>query len=260
MTLYCVQVNPTLSLDQAWKKFEKAGFSILYAEEEEALLQFYLEVFDSTTLSKLEGVLGYKKTCFPLIDWQDQWALHADNFYEGHVHFSLTHDKQLKLQPGAGFGDLSHPTTVLMLEFLKTYFKHEVAIDIGCGSGILSVAAAALGALLVYGIDIDPKALCHSKSNAKINQVDSLCHFSLPEAFKLPLQYQSFIIFMNMIQSEQQKAWQNLPALHSCKGLLLVSGICKAEKEDYLKKANQRNWKLIQQKVKEEWVAFCFEI
>ncbi|MDO5055863.1 MAG: 50S ribosomal protein L11 methyltransferase [Lautropia sp.] len=78
----------------------------------------------------------------------------------------------LIIDPGLAFGTGSHPTTRLCLEWLD---EHDLAglrvIDYGCGSGILAIAAARLGAREVIGIDIDPQAVLSTQDNARINRV-----------------------------------------------------------------------------------------
>jgi ribosomal protein L11 methyltransferase len=76
------------------------------------------------------------------------------------------------LDPGLAFGTGSHPTTRLCLEWLDEYLRDgERVIDYGCGSGILAIAAARLGAATVCAIDIDPQALESTRRNAAVNAV-----------------------------------------------------------------------------------------
>jgi ribosomal protein L11 methyltransferase len=78
----------------------------------------------------------------------------------------------LRLDPGLAFGTGSHPTTRLCLEWLRaTIAGGESVLDYGCGSGILAIAAARLGATAVTGVDVDPQALRASESNARVNSV-----------------------------------------------------------------------------------------
>lgn len=77
------------------------------------------------------------------------------------------------LDPGLAFGTGSHPTTRLCLQWLERSMPAgATVIDYGCGSGILAIAAARLGASRVTGIDIDPQALAASRANAAVNRVD----------------------------------------------------------------------------------------
>jgi ribosomal protein L11 methyltransferase len=78
----------------------------------------------------------------------------------------------LVLDPGMAFGTGSHPTTRLCLEWLERTVKGgESMLDYGCGSGILAIAAAKLGAGDVHGVDIDLQAVSAAKSNAERNEV-----------------------------------------------------------------------------------------
>jgi ribosomal protein L11 methyltransferase len=83
----------------------------------------------------------------------------------------------LSIDPGMAFGTGGHPTTQLCLEALLTIFSQPSAsgpiqvLDLGCGSGILAIAAAKLGARHVLAVDIDPMALQTTRRNADINGV-----------------------------------------------------------------------------------------
>ncbi|MEO8346026.1 MAG: 50S ribosomal protein L11 methyltransferase [Betaproteobacteria bacterium] len=76
----------------------------------------------------------------------------------------------LRLDPGLAFGTGSHPTTGLCLEWLRTHVKGgESLLDYGCGSGILAIAGARLGAGRVVGTDVDAQAIRASVDNARAN-------------------------------------------------------------------------------------------
>ncbi len=88
----------------------------------------------------------------------------------------------LILDPGLAFGTGSHPTTRLCLQWLDESIKGgENLLDYGCGSGILAITAARLGAARVIGIDIDPQAVQASRDNAAQNHVTA-AEFGLPDA------------------------------------------------------------------------------
>lgn len=81
----------------------------------------------------------------------------------------------LILDPGMAFGTGSHPTTRLCLEWLeRTVQPGATLLDYGCGSGILAIAAAKLGAGRIAGVDIDPQAIVAAESNAANNGVRGL--------------------------------------------------------------------------------------
>jgi ribosomal protein L11 methyltransferase len=87
----------------------------------------------------------------------------------------------VRIDPGLAFGTGAHPTTKLVLSFLeKTIQGGERVLDYGCGSGILAIAAAKLGAARVDGVDVDPQAVETAAANARANGVD--LRAALPEA------------------------------------------------------------------------------
>lgn len=80
----------------------------------------------------------------------------------------------LELDPGMAFGTGTHETTVLCLQELeKRVDPHKTVLDIGCGSGILAIAAALLGCKKAIGVDLDPMAVEISKRNAVLNHVET---------------------------------------------------------------------------------------
>jgi ribosomal protein L11 methyltransferase len=87
----------------------------------------------------------------------------------------------IAIDPGLAFGTGSHPTTLLMLRWLAHTLKGgETLLDYGCGSGILAIVAARLGARDVIGVDIDPQAILAANDNAAKNGV--AVRFFTPDA------------------------------------------------------------------------------
>ncbi len=81
----------------------------------------------------------------------------------------------LQLDPGMAFGTGTHETTIMCLqEMEKCVDANKIILDIGCGSGILTIAAALLGCKKAIGVDLDPLAVEISERNAKLNGVDHL--------------------------------------------------------------------------------------
>jgi ribosomal protein L11 methyltransferase len=87
----------------------------------------------------------------------------------------------VSIDPGLAFGTGTHPSTKLVLAYLeRTIRGGERVLDYGCGSGILAIAAAKLGAAHVDGVDVDPQAVETAAANAIANGVD--LHATLPDA------------------------------------------------------------------------------
>lgn len=118
--------------------------------------------------------------------WEREWLkdFHAVRF--GTRLWVCPHHEQVvdtcavvvKLDPGLGFGTGSHPSTALCLEWLDAHMPRSPlrVIDYGCGSGVLALAAAKLGAGQVDCFDIDPQALAATRENASANDVGDLVH------------------------------------------------------------------------------------
>ncbi|NGX39139.1 MAG: Ribosomal protein L11 methyltransferase [Chlamydiae bacterium] len=182
------------------------------------------------------------------IDWEQQWADHAPGFKDGLAHIPLPSGEEIVLLPGPGFGDYSHPTTRLVIELMEPYIPSHTVFDIGCGSGILSLAAAKMGANRLHCTDIDPDALIHTKKNILMSGDPSLFSFDKPK--------EKPIVLMNMITSEQQNAWKvhKLPF-----NLLITSGILATQKEEYLDFAIAQNWDLVKIREREGWLGCIFQ-
>lgn len=92
----------------------------------------------------------------------------------------------VRIDPGLAFGTGTHPTTRLMLSFLEREIRGgERVLDYGCGSGILAIAAAKLGAARVDGVDVDAQAVQTAAANASVNGVEMRA--ALPEALPAAL-------------------------------------------------------------------------
>lgn len=114
-------------------------------------------------------------------DWNNAWLAHfqpiaiSEKFWiASEAHQINAKDATiLRINPGLAFGTGTHPSTALCLEHLVRHIpiKNKTLYDYGCGSGILGIAAALLGASAVYQTDIDPQALLSSQENATKNNV-----------------------------------------------------------------------------------------
>ncbi len=101
----------------------------------------------------------------------------------------------IKIDPGAAFGTGTHPTTVSCLELLERYVdSNSKVLDIGTGSGILSVAAVKLGAEFARGIDIDECAVRVAKDTARLNNVGERCSFDTEDAQNITVQKYNIVV------------------------------------------------------------------
>ncbi len=82
----------------------------------------------------------------------------------------LPEDIVIKIEPGQAFGTGSSPTTALAMELLEEVIRPgDTMLDVGCGTGILSVLGAKLGAVRVHALDLDPEAVRSTVENARLN-------------------------------------------------------------------------------------------
>lgn len=87
----------------------------------------------------------------------------------------------IMLDPGLAFGTGTHPTTAMCMKWLGTHSIPTSVIDYGCGSGILAITAASLGANTVTAVDNDPQALIATNQNAQKNHISSKIRTFYPE-------------------------------------------------------------------------------
>lgn len=164
---------------------------------------------------------------------------------------------EVKIEPGTAFGTGTHETTSLCLEMLEGCdLKNKNLADIGCGSGILGVAALKLGAERCIFSDVDISAINATKSNAELNGVTDLCKFvsdgnvseeDFADVIAANITTDILIMLYDMILKLLKKG-----------GYLLVSGIIRGREGDLLS-AYKKDYALIETRNKGEWAAFKFQ-
>jgi ribosomal protein L11 methyltransferase len=259
--LYRLTISPFHSIEDVWHDLEAMGTEVLYSSEEEGNKEIFAHLSSTELLASIPAVTFFEPYVLPPINWSAQWAEHAPHFQNGCVEINLSawgREGCLFLQPGAGFGDLSHPTTRLMLHMLAQHLNNQIVVDIGCGSGVLMLSALAMGAPYAYGIDIDPQAISHACENARLNHLDKNCQIILHSDFSWRSLSQPVLVLMNMIRSEQCDAWSFLTALHAQPCEILTSGIQVEECDIYLEKMHAFGWQIKQVQENMGWLAFHF--
>jgi ribosomal protein L11 methyltransferase len=105
--------------------------------------------------------------------WQDAWRAHAGVVEEGSIVVVPSWRAVVVIDPGTAFGSGSHPSTRLCLRALSSLVTPGVSVlDVGCGSGVLSIAAMRLGSARVVAIDVATEAVEATRENAARNGVD----------------------------------------------------------------------------------------
>lgn len=131
----------------------------------------------------------------------------------------------IELDPGLAFGTGSHPTTRLCLRWLAANLEPgQTVLDYGCGSGILAIAAARLGASAVIGTDVDPQAIEASRANAARNGVSA--RFVLADALA-PGKFD--VVVANILANPLRLLAPALCARVAQGGAIVLSGILDAQ-------------------------------
>ncbi len=166
--------------------------------------------------------------------------------------------KIIKIDPGAAFGTGSHPSTSLCLEKMENIsFSDKKILDIGSGSGILSVAARLLGAKEVYAVDNDYLAINSTKSNFQLNfgDLNNLSTYlgSFNEVI-LKNQLKQFDLVICNILAEVIKGM--IPNIYKClrnNGEVIFSGILNSQKDEIIKILIQNDLKLLDVSTSKDW-------
>ncbi len=154
----------------------------------------------------------------------------------------------IDLDPGLAFGTGTHETTRLCLEYLDgADIAGAQVIDYGCGSGILGIAAAKLGAQSVCCVDNDPQALTATQDNASRNQVEVSTH--LPGIELEPAE----LVLANILAQPLVELSELLLAATKPGGQLVLSGIMESQAE-WVINAYQDHADLLSQTVLNDWV------
>ena len=136
----------------------------------------------------------------------------------------------LILDPGMAFGTGSHPTTRLCLEWLERQVTESSSLlDYGCGSGILAIAAARLGAGRVAGVDIDPQAVESARANAERNGVSALFADSAQ-----PVAGEYDLVVANILSNPLRVLAPAICAHVRSGGKLALSGILREQAEEII--------------------------
>ena len=165
----------------------------------------------------------------------------------------------LNLEPGLAFGTGTHETTRLCLELMEKYLSPgEDFLDVGCGSGILSVAALLLGAQSAMGVDIDPLAVKTAAENARLNGVEEnftgICG-NLAE--QVTGRYQ--VVAANIVADVVIELSRSVAEFMVPGGVFLISGIIDAREDDVLAALAGR-FTVIDRQEERGWVAMALKL
>jgi len=193
--------------------------------------------------------------------WENKWKenLHPQIFNNSIVicpswkTSSKLNLPEVIIEPGLAFGTGSHPTTYLCLDWLSKHnIKNKTLIDYGCGSGILSIAAAKLGAKKVIAIDNDKSALAVTKENAERNKIkDSVLSILHHDEIKDTIS--SDVLIANILAGPLIELSDHFCSLVKNNGLICLSGILSDQKNT-IENAYRINFKFTGHQKKRDWL------
>ena len=179
----------------------------------------------------------------------------------------------IKIDPGMAFGTGTHPTTQMSLDLLERCFVDDgpssmvhgpsSVIDVGCGSGILSIAALKLGAARALGVDIDPASMENARANALANGIGEALTLGLGSVEEVRLGRFDLthapLVLANILAPVIVRLFEaGLGELISPGGTIILSGILQEQTESVLAAARAHGLTLVEQRQMGDWVAVAF--
>lgn len=205
-------------------------------------------------------------------DWMNNWKQYFKSFSIGDIFIKPTWEEEsdemqgktvVHIDPGAAFGTGAHETTQLVIKQLTKYLKKgDEVLDVGCGSGILSIVSLLLGAGHALGTDLDPVAIVASRENAEVNGISEEA-FTLMEGniidnreIKDAVGYNKYDIVAANILAEVLVPLSGIIAEHMKTGAYLItSGIIDDKEELVVKTFNENpDFEVVEVNHQGEWV------
>ncbi|RID89472.1 50S ribosomal protein L11 methyltransferase [Peribacillus asahii] len=161
----------------------------------------------------------------------------------------------IELDPGMAFGTGTHPTTVMCIQALeRTVQKGDLVVDVGTGSGVLSIAAALLEAKQVQALDLDEVAVRSANINVKLNKVQDRVHVSQGNLLD-GVEEQADVVVANILAEVIMRFTDDVAKVVKPGGYFVASGIIQPKKDD-VKQAIVASGFTIEETIQmEDWVA-----
>lgn len=158
----------------------------------------------------------------------------------------------VELDPGMAFGTGDHETTRMCMKALEKHVKEDSTVfDVGCGSGILAISAAKLGAKLAVGVDLDPVAVESAKENVTFNNVDNIeiLHGNLVEV----IEGKADIVVANILAEIICILTEDVKRVLKQDGYFITSGIIHDRVEMVRTKLENSGFEVLEINTEGEW-------
>ena len=191
-------------------------------------------------------------------DYENEWKKYYNPIKTKHITIVPTWidykaskgEKIMRLDPGMAFGTGSHATTRMCLELMDVNGKD--VIDVGCGSGILGIAAKICGAKSVYMCDIDEQAVEFARQNASLNHVDAV----IERADLLEGDRQADFIFANITADILMRFSKSIGKHLRKGGIIVLSGIIDIREAEVVQCYRDAGYEIIEHQSIDDWRAF----
>lgn len=165
----------------------------------------------------------------------------------------------LRIEPGLAFGSGTHETTRLCLETLEKYIKDGVEVlDLGCGSGILTVASLLLGAKRAVGVDIDKLAVKTAIENAERNGLDKASYSFVNGNLTDKVSGKFDVIVANIVADVIILFTKDVASYLKDGGVFIASGIVDVRESDVLAAFDEHGFDIVERHELHNWL--CFEV
>ncbi|MGO4887239.1 50S ribosomal protein L11 methyltransferase [Anaerobacillus sp. MEB173] len=162
----------------------------------------------------------------------------------------------IELDPGMAFGTGTHPTTILCIQALeKKVNEDDFIIDVGTGTGILSIAAAKLGAKRVEALDLDEVAVQSAKINVKLNKVHDVVQVRQNNLLE-NITEQADIIVANILAEVIVRFIEDAHTILKPNGTFITSGIIQGKKQEVKEALQEHGFQIEETLQMDDWVAF----
>lgn len=174
--------------------------------------------------------------------WEEYTPVHTDELI-------------IEMDPGMAFGTGTHPTTVLCIQALEKYVKEgDSVVDVGTGTGILSIASAMLRAKQVEGYDLDPVAVESARLNSKLNKVSD--HIEIKQNNLLDgVEGEKDIIVANILAEVILRFTDQAYSLLKDGGYFITSGIIQQKKQEVKDALVKEGFTIVEVLSMEDWVS-----